>query len=273
MQIFRHSLRALLVALALGASQAAAQTTHFVDNGPGFDFSPASLTVAVGDTVTWVWQGGVHTVYSATAGLPNGIFSSGVATGTVGHTFSVTFDAAFVSANPVPNNDYDYICTIHVGFGQEGTIHVVQPPLVSPFGCLNPAGSLATVSGVPKVNASWTVSVHNPLLTQASGSLAFLSIASASAAGYPCGTPVPGFGMSGAGATGELLIALNPPNPLVSAGPIPWTGTPANFPLAIPNLATLAGAKIYLQGLILDPTPAAAVLFGATSGLEATIGS
>ena len=74
--------------------------TWFVDNGPGFAFLPQDLQIQVGDTVTRVWKGGVHTVYSSTGGLPNGIFGSGTAAGDVGHTFSVTFDAAFLAANP-----------------------------------------------------------------------------------------------------------------------------------------------------------------------------
>src|SRR5688572_13195495 len=99
----------IAAALLLLSSFAAAQTTHIVENGPGFDFIPADLTVQMGDTVTWVWKGGVHTVTSQTGDLPNGIFAS-VIEGTIGYTFSVTFDSAFVGANPVPNNVYDYYC-------------------------------------------------------------------------------------------------------------------------------------------------------------------
>ena len=62
-------LSSIAAALFLCASLTAAQTTHLVDNGPGFDYSPSALTVQVGDTVTWVWQGGVHTVTSSTASI------------------------------------------------------------------------------------------------------------------------------------------------------------------------------------------------------------
>jgi plastocyanin len=266
-------LRPPAAALFLLASLTAAQTTHLVDNGPSFAFSPSALTVQVGDTVTWVWKGGLHTVDSGTGGIPNGIFSSGTPTGTVGFTFSVTFDHAFIASHPVPNNVYPYMCLIHSTLGQNGTITVVQTPTVTTYGCLNPAGSLATVSGVPQVGTTWTVAANNPLATQAPGSLAFLTVASSAAPGYPCGLSLPGFGMAATGAVGELLVDLSPPNPLVSAGPVPWLGSPASFPLPIPSLSTLVGAKVYVQGLLVDLAPGARVLFGATEGLAATIGS
>jgi plastocyanin len=260
-------------ALFLAPALPAAQTTHFVDNGPGFDFAPSALTIEVGDTVTWVWQGGLHSVYSSTDGFPNGIFGSGTVTDVVGHTFSVTFDQAFLAANPLPGSVYEYICTIHASFGQQGTVTVQQSPAVTEYGCLNPADSLASVAGAPAVGTTWTVSADNPLATQSVGSLAFLAVASTPAAAYPCGLGLPGFGMGGVGAVGELLIDLAPPNPLVTAGPLPWLGAPVSFALAIPSLPALVGAEVYLQGLLVDVAPGAPVVFGATSGLRATLGS
>jgi plastocyanin len=269
----QHTPLLAAAALSLLSALSSAQTTHFVDNGPSFDFTPSALTIEAGDTVTWVWQGGLHSVYSSTDGLPNGIFGSGTVTGTVGHTFSVTFDQAFLQANPMPGNTYEYVCTIHVSLGQIGTITVEQSPAVAPYGCLNPAGSLASVTGAPAVGTTWTVSANNPLATQGAGALAFLAVASAPAAGYPCGLGLPGFGMGGTGAVGELLIDLTPPNPIVTAGPLPWPGAPVNFALPIPSLPELVGAQVYLQGMLVDVAPGAPVLFGATSGLRATLGS
>jgi len=264
---------AAAAALFLASSLPSAQTTHFVDTGPSFDFTPIALTIEAGDTVTWVWQGGLHSVYGSTSGLPDGSFSSGTVTGTIGHTFSLTFDQAFLAAHPKPNNVYEYICTIHVSFGQIGTVTVLQSPKVTPYGCLNPAGSLASVAGEPAVGTTWTVAVDNPLATQGAGSLAFLAVAATPAAGYPCGLGLPGFGMAGAGAVGELLVDLTPPNPIVNAGPLPWLGAPVSFALPIPSLPSLIGAEVYLQGMLVDPAPGAPVLFGATSGLRATLGS
>lgn len=262
---------ALAAALALPAE---AQTTHFVDNGPNFDFVPANITIDVGDTVTWVWKGGVHTVYSSTGGLPNGIFDNGTASGETGYTFSVTFDAAFVAANPVPNNVYEYICTIHVGFGQVGTVTVDMPASFSSYGCSAPAGSLTSIVGSPTVGGTWRLGVDNPFATQGAGSLAFLGGSSSAAAGYPCGPLLPGFGMSGPGALGELLIDISAPNPILQVGPVGYDGSsPAVFILNLPNLPTLAGASVFLQGMILDPAPGASVVLGLTDGIAATIGA
>ena len=264
----------LLLPLALLAAPAAAQTTHFVDNGPSFSFAPANLTINLGDTVTWVWKGGTHTVYSSTGGLPNGIFDSGTATSTVGTQYSVTFDAAFVSANPVPGNVYEYICTIHSSLGQDGTVTVNIPAAVASYGCAAPAGTLTEISGSPKVGGVWRVGVDNPFATQAPGSLAFLGGSSVPAFGYPCGPMLPGFGMSSPGAAGELLIDLSAPNPILQVGPIAWDGSnPAVFILPLPNLPSLAGASVYVQGMMLDAAPGATVTFGLTDGLAATIGA
>ena len=69
-------------------------------------------------------------------------------------------------------------------------------------------------------------------------------------------------------------ISVTPPNPLLQVGPLPWDGvSPTPFPLTIPSLPSLAGANIFLQGLMFDPAPAATVLFALTSGIAATIGA
>lgn len=64
----------------------------------GFAFSPATLSVAVGDTVTWTNEDSApHTVTA-----DDGTFDSGnLATG---ETFTQTFDTA---------GTYDYHCTVH----------------------------------------------------------------------------------------------------------------------------------------------------------------
>ena len=117
---------ALLGAALLSFSVASsAQTTHqvLVD---GITFTPDDLTIQEGDTVEWVWGTGLHDVVSGDfAGNPDGIWSSGAPT--TGATFSLTFDSAFVSGNPVPNNEYTYYCSVHVGFGQTGIVRVAAP--------------------------------------------------------------------------------------------------------------------------------------------------
>jgi len=61
-------------------------------------FSPATLTVAIGTTVTWTNQDSVnHTVTSRT-----GIFDSGIMSR--GDTYSLTFNDV---------GDFEYYCTLH----------------------------------------------------------------------------------------------------------------------------------------------------------------
>jgi len=107
-----------LSVLALAALLAAACS----DSGdPGSDsditvsddsFSPSTLTVDVGATVTWEWTGGnQHNVTWVGPGAP-----AASATQTTG-TYERTFGAA---------GDYDYYCTIHgtETTGMRGTVTV-----------------------------------------------------------------------------------------------------------------------------------------------------
>jgi len=142
---------------------------------------------------------------------------------------------------------------------------------VESYGCgLNPAGSLQLTSGAPLVGSAFGVGVDNPLGTQGVGSIPVLLVSGLPDPAYPCGTPLPGFGMASASALGELLLSLNGALTFVGA---PWTGAgnPASFPLALPGNCKLVGVSLYLQGALVD-------LFGPvgialTEGLELTIGS
>ncbi len=119
-----RSLFAALAAFSLAAT-ASAQTTHTVDL-LGISFDPQDLDIEVGDTVEFVWISGFHDVKSG-LGTPDGAFDSGNPVNQPGKVFSVTFDEAFLAANPRADNIYDYYCTIHLGFGMVGQIDVRQP--------------------------------------------------------------------------------------------------------------------------------------------------
>jgi len=261
----------LALALVLGPT-AAAQVTHNVAVGPGISFAPADLSINVGDTVQWNWSGGFfHNVESGVGGVPDGIFSSG-APAAAPKTFSVTFNAAFLAANPVPGNNYNYYCIVHDPLtGMKGVVRVTTS-----YGCTAPAGSLINGSGVgPHIGKSWTVSVTNPVPGGATpGSLAFLGVASQAAPLFPCGIGLPGFHMDPAQPLGELLISLSPPNPLVTLGPSPWVGpgTPTSFNITLPATTGLIGIELFVQGLIVDPFSATHT-FGASTALRATIGA
>ena len=98
---------ALVGAVALGAAPPARAATHAVGVGDGF-FSPASLTIAVGDTVAWT--NGDDSPHTVTA--DGGVFDSGNLDG--GATFTFTF------TEPGP---YRYVCLYHEEM--VGTITVV----------------------------------------------------------------------------------------------------------------------------------------------------
>jgi plastocyanin len=275
-------LRTLLIACLasvtlLGtAGKASAQTTHTV-NLWGFSFVPNVLDIQVGDRVKWVWVTGDHNVVSGSPGAPDGNFYSGGSTSVPGTTFTVLFDAAFLAANPMPGDQYPYFCEVH-GAAMVGLIRVNTgiPPSSGNYGCgVNPAGSLVELGGQPIVGATWTLGVDNPLGTQPVGSLALLAVSTAADPAYPCGTPVPGYGMAAPGTAGELLIGLGGPNPLFVLGPAVWggAGTPAAIPVTIPSDPTLAGLAFYFQGLMADPTFTSGIPLAMTEGMEATIGS
>ncbi|GAB2736578.1 hypothetical protein GCM10010442_66900 [Kitasatospora kifunensis] len=85
------------------APAAAAQAVNI----SGFAFSPASLTVPVGTTVTWTNHDPVtHTVTSTGSGPLKGTVNAGA-------TYSYTFTTA---------GTYAYVCTIHPGMA--GTVTV-----------------------------------------------------------------------------------------------------------------------------------------------------
>jgi len=72
-------------------------------------FSPASVTVAVGDEVTFEWVVGLHNVKFADGE------ASGAPVGTAGTTWSRTFTAP---------GTYDFVCEVHESLGMTGTVTV-----------------------------------------------------------------------------------------------------------------------------------------------------
>lgn len=159
------------------------------------------------------------------------------------------------------------------GAGRAVTFRMALPPRVTKYGCgVNPSGSLEILSGQPRLGQTITVGVDNPLGTQAPGSLSFLSLRFGPDPAFPCGTLLPGWGMDGAGSSGELLTTLAGPGFLI-AGPL-WNGPgqPAPIPVRLPADCELAGLQIYSQGLIIDPVAAMGVSIGLTEAAEMRIG-
>ena len=156
-------------------------------------------------------------------------------------------------------------------------VALFEPASVDLYGCgLNPHTSLRVLAGRPGLGELLTVGIDNPLGTQTAGaSIAALMVALAPDPNFPCGTPVPGFGMSGSGGLGEVLISFAPPNPLdpIIVGPV-WNGVglPAPIDLPIPDDCSLAGFSIYTQGFLFDSSPGAPVQLGFTEGIRLRLG-
>ena len=99
-------------------------TTHTVMVGPDgtLVFSPASLTIQVGDTVHWVWASTGHSVVSGANGTADNQFCSPSNTSCDNPPLSsmgATFDHTFTTAGTFP-----YYCSVHFSLGMTGTITV-----------------------------------------------------------------------------------------------------------------------------------------------------
>lgn len=97
-----------------------AQVVHNI-TANAMTFSPANLTVDIGDTVRWTNTSGSHNVNGTTATYPSNPESFGNAIG-----MSWTFDYVFSIAGL-----YDYQCDVHVLSGMTATI-TVSPPVGFP---------------------------------------------------------------------------------------------------------------------------------------------
>jgi hypothetical protein len=76
------------------------------------------------------------------------------------------------------------------------------------------------------------------------------------------------------GPTGELLILVGGPNPLLQLAGPPWAGPllPSPVQLPVPPLPSLIGVDLFLQGVLVNPFGGGPT-FGLTNGLEIKIGS
>ena len=127
-----HSSRRVLFSLCAFAAVAAltpALRANTIDvQQSGFGFVPHDVTIDVGDSVTWHWSSFNHTVTEGTDGTIDGneAFNSNLNASTP--TFSVTFDAAFLAAHPMPGGLFNYFCFVHFASNMTGTITVIGEP-------------------------------------------------------------------------------------------------------------------------------------------------
>lgn len=146
---------ALLLAAALWPATGAAQTTHIV-NQVGSTFSPADITIQVGDTVRWVWSSNFHTVTSGTgaaAANAGALFDEPL------NEFAPTVQFQFTQAGVVP-----YFCRPHEGLNMKGTVTVEEIGTATP-----PAAVGLRVSGLepnpfnPQATLRFTLAEPGPV--------------------------------------------------------------------------------------------------------------
>ena len=107
------------------ATPATAQSTIDVQS-INLSFVPADITINVGDTVRWTFvSGGSHTVTEGLGPFPDGSEAFGSFLEVSVPVFELTFDEAFLQANPRPGDVYDYYCIPHIFAGMIGTITVL----------------------------------------------------------------------------------------------------------------------------------------------------
>ena len=229
------AIRALLtlVSAALLAGSASAQTSHQVDLF-SVTFSPQDLVIDVGDTVVWNWVTGFHNVESGTNGNHDGVFLSGAPVAPPA-TFSVTFDQAFLDANPKAGNFYEYYCIVHLP-GMVGTIKVRTPDTTASAtfrndaGNTNPAAYTALNAPIPGMTYDATIDTT----VQAGATGAFL-------VGYGSALELPT-------QYGVVLVNVADPSGLLLSEV--GVGALANYSAAVPNDPTLCGFAFSTQGVI-----------------------
>lgn len=137
-----------------------------------------------------------------------------------------------------------------------------------PYGCAGPAGSLATVSP-PVLGTTASLTLDDPLGALTPGAASLLAFSLAPQPAYPCGTAVPGWGLAGAAAAGELLVTAGTATLLPGSA---WSGSPLTVPVPLPSSPALVGERVYAQGAFVDGAPGG-VGIGLTSGLMLRLGS
>jgi plastocyanin len=135
----------VMTIMALQSPLFAAKHTVLTGN---YYFNPASLNVAVGDTIRWQWVNGSHTTTSSS--IPAG---------------AATWDKLITSSNQVYEyqvtvaGTYNYVCTPHVGMGMIASFVATDPAMLTvlPPSQIVPKTAGQTTFSVTS-NGNWTTS-------------------------------------------------------------------------------------------------------------------
>jgi hypothetical protein len=282
--------------------------TQSTSLGPSAHYFYGSALLASSLDVDTVWVGGSgygspavyrstdggHSFQAWSDGLPDTlVYCLGEAPDGGGSIFAGTETAAYrrragaaqwedITGNQAPVTTYWSVEALAhentMRFGTYGRgiwdYRFAPAPTYALYGCgVNPSGSMSVLAGTPEIGTQVTLGIDNPLGTQAVGSFPILVLSLQPDPGYPCGTALPGFGMSG---TGELLVSLASGaliTPFRVGSPWAGPGVPAPVGVPIPNDPALLGEQVYAQGLLFDPSAAYGVRYGLTEAVELRLGS
>ena len=112
-------MRSLLFVLSITLSTFCYAQSHHIITTSGSSWSPSTLNIFTGDTVTWVNSSGTHNVNGTLATFPNNPLGFGNSVGT-NWTYTFVFPQATSSVG-----GYDYKCDVH-GSGMSGLINCVE---------------------------------------------------------------------------------------------------------------------------------------------------
>ncbi len=194
---------ASVIAITAPSSPTSAATVNVdaTDDASSNFFSPATIDITVGDTVTWTFSGAaVHTV--TRSGLPEQ-FSSGPPklTGAFPHTFTQA-------------GSYTYVCVIHSGMN--GTVNVTAA-----------AADTATAAPQPTVTNPPSNTPQSTFTPGPSATATPTSIATTTAAQEPGTTPI---GVASSAADAGVASDASSPAATPIAQQLPRTGDAASSP-------------------------------------------
>ena len=207
-----------LLPLLLFAAVSANAADHAVKvGGNGLSFSPSSLTINKGDTVTFTNAGGFHNAVA-----DSGIFNSGSASSSAWSYTTPAFNTA---------GTFGYFCAIHGaagGVGMAGSITVQDNSPSPDFGLAAQSNSLSLTQGG---NTTDTITI-NPA-NGFSGNVAF------SASGLPNGVNA---SFAANGANSSTLTLSAGASAAVGTANITITGTSGNLTHSVPLSLTVNAA-------------------------------
>lgn len=130
-----RSLTVLILLAALVAAGAKAATVTIGVSNDTFGANNAAVTINVGDTVTWQWHAGYHTVTSGSGSTPDGKFDGSMDSYDTTYTLSPT-TAGYPFDHP---GTFPYFCQYHAGCCNMHSSIIVKTVGATPYRTLGGA--------------------------------------------------------------------------------------------------------------------------------------